>query len=97
MGLAAAGVLGPVALGSLAKAVQKRANSEPGTGNEYWFYVDQPTPMFGLEDYERVTAELSPGTWYLAKDAYDEWVHVVDEGAGLEGWIAGGAVKRVPQ
>ena len=83
-------------MGSLARAAQKHSDGETPAGGVYWFYVGQPTPMFGLTDFERVIAQLIPGTWYLAKATYHEWVHAADENSNMEGWIAGWAVEPAP-
>ena len=86
-------LVGPAAVGSLARAVQQRAAGSPG-GDAYWFYVDDATPMFGLTDYQTVAVQLVPGGWYLAKATFEEWVLAVDDASGREGWVAREAVRR---
>ena len=75
--------------------MQKRSSGEASTEDPYWFYVEEPTPMLGLEEYKLV-GELTPGVWYLAKGTHGDWLHVADQNATIEGWIAGWAAKRSP-
>jgi hypothetical protein len=93
--IAAGAVLGPAAVGSLARAVQKRSSGAPSDDGPYWFYVDEPTPMFGLEEYREV-GEAVPGSWYLAVGTYGDWVHASDQQSMVEGWIAARAAKPAP-
>jgi hypothetical protein len=82
-------------LGSLARAVQKRANQAPPDEGPYWFYVDRPTPILALDEYREI-GEFVPGSWYLAKGSYGDWIHAANETSTVEGWIAGWAVIRAP-
>jgi SH3-like domain-containing protein len=91
---AIAGVAGPVAMASLAKAVTKRTQGRATAAAAYWFYVEAATPVFSIEDHTRQVAELRPGSWYLARAEYDEWVHMKDDDSGAEGWVPGWAAKR---
>ncbi len=95
IGFASGALLGPAALGSLAKAVQKRAGNAPPDEGPYWFYVEQPTPLLALDEYREV-GEITPGSWYLAKGTYGDWIHASTEQSTAEGWIPGWAAKRAP-
>jgi hypothetical protein len=95
IGIATGALLGPAALGSLAKAVQRRAAGEAPTEGPYWFYVEQPTPMLALEEYRHV-GTVAPGSWYLAKGTYGDWIHAASGDASLEGWVAARAAKAAP-
>ena len=85
-------ILGPAAVGALAKAVQKRSSGSPSDDEPFWFSVDQPTPMFGLDEYKEV-GEVVPGSWYLAVGTYGDWIHAADQDMSVEGWIAARAAK----
>ncbi len=89
MGLAAAAILGPAALASLGRAAKNRMSGAVPAGGQFWFYVTQPTAVFGIEAYNDVVGELTPGDWFLAQGRHDEWVHVSDEATGIEGWVSG--------
>jgi hypothetical protein len=93
--LATGVVLGPAAVGALARAVQKRSSGAPSDTGPYWFHVDEPVPMFGLEEYREV-GEVTPGSWYLALGTYGEWIHASDEQSAIEGWIAASAARPAP-
>jgi hypothetical protein len=93
--VAGGAVLGPAAVGALAKAVQRRSSGAPPDDGPYWFSVDRPTTMFGLEEYKEV-GELAPESWYLARGTYGEWIHAVDEQSAVEGWIAARAARPAP-
>ena len=93
--LAGGAVLGPAAIGALAKAVQRRSSGTRPDDGPYWFSVDQPTTMYGLEEYKEV-GQLAPGSWYLARGTYGEWIHAVDQQSAVEGWIATRAARPAP-
>ena len=95
--MAAAAVLGPAALGSLTKAVKKRASGAAPSAGAFWFYVSQPTPVFGIDDHRTVAGQLQPGSWFLARDTYGKWLHVEDKASGLEGWISSEAAQAASQ
>lgn len=86
--------LGGAALASLAAAAKKRAAAAGQVQEAFWFYVEAPVPMYGLERYDVAVAQLVPGRWYLAKATYDEWVHASDEDQQVEGWVAAYSVRR---
>lgn len=80
-------------MASLAAAAAKHKKGKASAKDAYWFYVEGQTPVFSLEDHTHQAGELRPGTWYLARATYDEWVHMRDEDAGIEGWVPGWAVR----
>lgn len=94
--LVAGGALGATALSSLAAAAKKRKGARQEYRDPYWFYVETATAVYGIEDYTATVTALRPGTWYLAKATYDEWVHVTDADRSFEGWTPGWAVHRQP-
>ncbi len=98
-GLAAKGVLGLATTGALMKAkkaaTRRAEKGDPGdVADLYWFYVDSPTAVYPTTGEDTITAYLLPGSWYLAKATYEQWVHTVDEDRGLEGFVAQYAVNR---
>ncbi len=96
VGMAAGVVLTPALVGSLERAAKERSSGAASTTASFWFYVTEPTPLFGLEDYSTVVGELSPGSWYLAQGTHGEWVHAVDSATNVEGWVAGPAAQPAP-
>jgi len=96
VGMAAGAVLTPPLVESLKKAAKGRSSGAASTTASFWFYVAQPTPLFGLEDYSTVVGELSPGSWYSAQGTHGEWVHAVDSATNVEGWVAGPAAHPAP-
>jgi hypothetical protein len=96
VGMAAGALLSPALVESLRKAAKGRSKGVASTTASFWFYVTQPTPLFGLEDASTVVGELSPGSWYLAQGTHGEWVHAVDGATSVEGWVAGPAAQPAP-
>jgi hypothetical protein len=98
-GLVAKGVLGLATTGALLmarKRAAERAADEADTGDvpePYWCYVMASTAVYPLSGQEEIVGYLSPGNWYLARATYDEWVHVRDDDAGLEGFAARSAIN----
>jgi len=86
--------VGVTGVASRAAAARKRAAGGGRLVDPYWFHVTQATDVYGLDEYDRIVGQLGPGAWYLAKATYDEWIHVLDDETGLEGWAAKQAVIR---
>ena len=93
MGLAAAAVLGPAAASGLARAAKKRLAGEASSEDAFWFYVGEPTQVFGLEDYALI-GQINPGNWYLCRGVFEDWAQMKDEDSDLEGWVSADAVHR---
>jgi hypothetical protein len=88
--------VGVAATGALAQA-RKRAAARAVAGDHddvapYWFYVNDQTALYGLTEHDEIVAQLTPGTWYLARATYAEWVHARDDDRNLEGFVAAYAI-----
>jgi len=62
-------------------------------GSSFWFFVDQPQPLYSPQNPSDVLAMLQPGTWYEARDTQGDWVYARHP-SGAEGWVAAAVVVR---
>lgn len=63
------------------------------TSGSFWFFVDQPQPLYSPQNPSDVLAMLQPGTWYEARDTQGDWVYARHP-SGAEGWVAAAVVVR---
>lgn len=72
------------------------ATDLPATRREnspYWCYVLADVDVLHLDDYSRVVATLSPGTWYLVEREVSGWAQV-EAAPGVQGWAPRRALHR---
>ncbi|MCP3973584.1 MAG: hypothetical protein GY720_03735 [bacterium] len=59
-----------------------------------WVFVEQPTPMYGLENTDAVIGSAEPAQWYQLEREDSGWAHLTDPASGLSGWVDAQAVRR---